>query len=1148
MKRSRVQRVLALFLSLTFLIGGSATVANAAEATDSVKNPSVTDKSITDYESELLTIPYAQYIAGKTEQYGKPSAGFSVNAAEAIDPEKTTSDYKVTDEYGKTGVLTPASGTTAWTFDVPEAGWYSITIEYYPVEGKNTSIEREFYINGEVPFKEAYSLSLPKVYAYGYTSAAYKIDNKSKSEADVLKRAGELGLTAYSENRSDGVYVVFDMPGYWTEERYTFLNDELGVRFFQTDTEGNEIRPVTSQSPAWSEYSLHDSSGYSAENFAFAFDAGEVTISLAGVNEAMVISSFELKAAKGIQSYAEYIAQFDSNNKGSSVVKIEAEYAATTTSSTVYAVEDRTNAACSPADPSKTVLNTIGGEQWENPGQAITYKFQVGESGLYNIAARFRQNVLEGIYVCRNLYIYSEGLSEGDKGYYNGIPFAEASQLRFDYSSKWQTTALTTGDKFKDGQKVEDAEALEFYFEEGVTYTLKFEVALGSMSSLIQSMESALTALDNDYLTILKLTGPSPDAYRDYGFSRLIPDTLIDMYYQMTVLRAAATEFRNVSGTATANIATLESIATLVSSMVSSPETEIAKNLDSLKSNLGTLGTFIGDAKTQPLQLDYLVVQSSEKELPKANANFFQNFLHEFLSFFWSFFRDYNQMGSLVSGTDKSETLEVWVAYGRDQSQVIRNLITNDFTPTYNIPVGLKLVAANTLLPSILAQAGPDVYLGLTQLDVINYAVRGALVPVENMEGFDEVCNDFNEAALLVLGIEESPGAMHYYGLPETEIFYMMFVRLDILSSLHLEIPKTWDDIYAALPVLISNNMEMGLTASSMEIGVNKAVMDYKFLLYQNGGELYADGGMRINLDSPKALAAFNQMCDFYTAYSCPYSYDAANRFRSGEMPIVIASYTTFYNNLKVFATEIEGMWTFVPLPGVKDENGNINNCSIATTTATVMVRGVAENKKAAAWNFMKWYTGAGCQIAYSNDMASILGESGKQPTANRTALASLPWTTSEYEEVFKQFNNLAAVPNYPGSYYLDRYTNFAFLAAYNSGNDPGAALLGYINTINTEITRKRDEFGLETLEIGQTLADKRGEQAKELMKHLEGSAYSEIVESAKYAIDNENIKLLLSAADAFLAASESANGQTAADLKQISAYLTQAANALSKY
>ena len=93
-----------------------------------------------------------------------------------------------------------------------------------------------------------------------------------------------------------------------------------------------------------------------------------------------------------------------------------------------------------------------------------------------------------------------------------------------------------------------------------------------------------------------------------------------------------------------------------------------------------------------------------------------------------------------------------------------------------------------------------------------------------------------------------------------------------------------------------------------------------------------------------------------------------------------------------------------------------------------------------------------------------------------------MPWTNEEYAEISRQFNNLASIPNYPGYYIIDRYTNFAFLAAYNNDADPSSELLSYIKTINKEITRKREEFKLETLEIGQTLATKRADQAMEAM------------------------------------------------------------------
>ena len=73
--------------------------------------------------------------------------------------------------------------------------------------------------------------------------------------------------------------------------------------------------------------------------------------------------------------------------------------------------------------------------------------------------------------------------------------------------------------------------------------------------------------------------------------------------------------------------------------------------------------------------------------------------------------------------------------------------------------------------------------------------------------------------------------------------------------------------------------------------------------------------------------------------------------------------------------------------------------------------------------------------------------------------------TNDERDAILAQFNNLAAVPNYPGSYYLARYVNFAFLAAYNESKDPADSLLSYVTVINKEITRRRIEFGMDYID-----------------------------------------------------------------------------------
>jgi hypothetical protein len=383
----------------------------------------------------------------------------------------------------------------------------------------------------------------------------------------------------------------------------------------------------------------------------------------------------------------------------------------------------------------------------------------------------------------------------------------------------------------------------------------------------------------------------------------------------------------------------------------------------------------------------------------------------------------------------------------------------------------------------------------------------------------------------------------------------MMFIRTDILAALGIDKLDTWDDLLSAATTLSENNMTIGLST------------DYKIFLYQSGGELFADDGMRINLNSNAALDSFETMCNMFTQYSFPYKYDFVNRFRTGEMPIGIAGYNGTYNHLIVFATELRGLWEFVPLPGYRDkETGEINNTAVSSVSAIVMINGCEDQEK--AWEFMKWHSSAGCQIAYSNEMVAILGDSAKHATANITALSEMPWTNKEFTNLMSQFNNLASIPNYPGAYIIGRYTNFAFLSAYNSMANPVTELLSYVTTINKEITRKRAEFGLETLEVGETLASKRAawilgdEYGFGSLSEATATKYKAEIDAVKNALNAIETEATFSAycPDSYIdalrtagtalaeAAASCTDAEDAQILKNIDTYIKTCADALKKY
>lgn len=1058
-KRTKLTKLTAVVLSILFVLG-SLTTAVAASGETASGSSSVSDKTLDDVKRLLNASSYDEYTTKHSDEAKYPRAERDI-VINGLDYDKKETDAEVKKETydGVESLYTPDKGSVVYRFNVPKAAKYGVAIEYYPVEGKATSIQRTFLINGKVPFSEAYYITFSKVWTTVYDDAVI-----GGMSMDDIRRG---------------------------------IN-----RPFKTDIDNNELRATMKQSPEWRNYQLRDVDGFYTDPFEFVFEAGENTITLEAVNEPMAIKEIRLFPVEALPTYEEYRKQYENAPAGTDVIKLEAEIPYQTSSSTIYPIEDRASAVTSPSDTTRTVLNTIGGDKWQTSGQWVRYTFKVNSDGMYSIITRFMQNINDGMYSSRILSIYSgDGVKEGEDGYYNGVPFKEANELRFNYSTDWQTEALRFGTYATDvtGKSSMHYTDVEMYFKAGVEYTIELEAALGTMGDIVRKVSNSLDTINEAYLSIMKLTGASPDADRDYNFLEIMPETVAHIIIESRTLYEVASELTNLAGIKSSNVATLERAAWLLQRMGSDPEDEIARNLTELKSRIGSLGTWLNDAKTQPLKLDVVCIQGVSAERPQAKANFFQSFAHEFQSFIQSFIRNYNRMGA--TKVEDGSSVEVWLAKGRDQSQVIRNLINNDFTPQTGISVDLKLVAGGTLLPSILSGKGPNVYIGLGEDSVINYAIRGALEDISVMDGFEDVTNttpgdpnqQFTEAAMFVLQLADADGVNHCYGLPEEQNFPMMFLRTDILAELNIEIPKTWEDVLSAVIKLQQNNMTIGMSN------------DYKIFLYQMGGTLFADDGMRINLDSNLALDSFEQMCNLFKMYSFPYKYDFANRFRTGEMPIGIASYNSTYNHLVVFATELRGKWQFLPLPGFEREDGTINNVSVSTVNAIVMITGADEAKKKDSWEFMKWHTGAQCQIDYSNEMVAIMGDSAKYATANVKALESMPWTREEYENLNAQFSNLASIPNYPGSYIIGRYTKFAFLAVYNDNADAVTQLLSYITTINKEITRKRSEFGLPTLEIGQTLAGLRRDQINEALDALgsSASAYTSQIDALKKAMDD---------------------------------------------
>ncbi len=996
----------------------------------------------------MVSTTYAEYLA-LNQEAPKATEEIVIKAVD-YDKELTTANVEVVvDEQKGQTLVTDDTGKLVYTIEVPETAMYAMTVEYFPIEGNGSNIERILLIDGRIPYNEARYINFTRV---------------------------------------------------WADVEDQYYNKE--ERTFKKDVNGNEMRPVKKEIPEWRVQEICDTETFYAEPLQFYLSEGTHTIAFEAACEPLQLAQIKFHAPTELQTYEEYISKYEDAPVPSkdSVVRINAETPLATSEQVIYAMNDRTSGITDPQSTSASLLNTIGGnggDKWKGAGQWIKYDFEVPETGLYDIVLRFKQTINQGLFSSRSLKLDGE------------YPFKEAKQLQFPYESDWQVDSLNDGTTH-----------FKFYLEKG-EHTLELSAVLGDMAEILNIIDNSQKRLNEYYRKILMITGSEPDEYTDYEFAKLIPEVLRGMRDESKVLYDVSKMLEEKIGEKGENTVILDRVAYLLDIM-GNDQDKIATNLSNYKSYIGSLGTWLLSTKAQPLQLDYIQVQPAGAKFPKKNTNFLQSAAYEIGSFFMSFFTDYNSMGaSEVYDENDANIIEVWITTGRDQATIMRQMVDDSFTAESGIAVNLKLIAAGTLLPATLAGVGPDVSM---DGDPVGFGIRDAVIPLNYFNGMDKIEELFDEEMLVALTVLD-PDRIEYedgtkgthtddtskkfkvvngverngvvtYGIPSTLDLQMLFYRKDIFVDLGLEVPETWDDVEAVIRALSENQMEMGIPQNMSTIymyqsGIEWFKSSYDYEDYGENAKVdYKDReylrtvGIATNLDSNGALDAFQRMTEWFTLYSAPVSFDFANRFRTGEMPIAIASYTT-YNQLKVFAPEIAGLWEFVQLPGVENEDGTINHTTPVAPHAVMMMRDAADDitedqdvtesvKANKAWEYIKWWVSTPAQERFGKEQVAIMGTAAKYNTANIQALIGQSWTAQEKRNLEQQFKSLKGTPMSPGNYIVARYTNFAFYAVIDDGEIPSEALLGYVDDINNELTRKRDEYGFLTMdEYKEELAQK---------------------------------------------------------------------------
>lgn len=873
---------------------------------------------------------------------------------------------------------------------------------YIKTYNETSSIDNEILLDQNVTIKEGedYTFSVKVPECLTSIKMIYKINSDNSGDASC-----SITINGNRPFREANEFVL---------KRNWMSGENTG------DDRGNEYTVPLIESEEWQTVKLSDSTGFHTEPFKFYFKDGKNKITFTATKGNVELKSIILFPYEASETYEQLSENYSSLSDNDIVpITLEAEKPYLRTNASITELCDRNSPVTTPVFGGKQVWNSIGGSGWSRVGESVSWKIKVDKSGYYTLSFRFKNNFVSGLSTYRKLLIDGE------------IPFAEMESVAFKYDTGWQSKKLSD----------DDGNPYLYYLTQG-EHLLTLEVTLGEQAKALNVAQKSLSRLNEAYRKILMVTGATPDKYRDYQIEKNLPDVLEIFKEQKQVLENLTDWLYIKNGGKGEGSAKLDEIIIRLKKFLKDPEI-IPENLTVFSSDLTGLSDWIQSSTSQPLIIDCVQLLPKAAASKTAEANFFKKFVYGTKLFIKSFADDYGVVGSIHKD---EEAVEVWITLGRDQYQILKELIDNDFTRNTGVGVNLKLVSGG-ILQATVAGIEPDISLFDAEGVPMNFAARGALLDLSEFADYREVSKRFAPQALVPYTYDGG-----VYGLPLTQTYNVMFIRDDILSEIGLMAPETWDDLYNCLTILQQNNMEFAFPNSG-------SVSGFALFLFQKQNNIYKDNGKSADINTLEAIEAFEKWTNLYSEYSLLMSYDFVNRFRSGDMPIGITDFNAF-NTLEVSAPEIKGLWSMHPIPGTVDENGNMKNISLSATTTSMIMKTTKLPYK--SWEFLKWFTGSEAQYAYATAIENKLGTSGRYATANIEAFGKLSWSADALETLGKQREYAMSIEQVPGGYFLDRHINNIFRKVINESADVRETVNEYTDIINAELTKKRKEFGLE--------------------------------------------------------------------------------------
>ena len=800
----------------------------------------------------------------------------------------------------------------------------------------------------------------------------------------------------------------------------------------RVNTVGDEVRPSYAELLQWQTLCFQDSQGFYNVPYAFYLTAGMHTVRLEYVSAEFYVGAFSVAPVEEPPSYAVYSAGYTAPDFEEDFTR-QAEQNILHKNDTTLTLESDGNPSTVPAGITSRKLNVIGGWRWRTGNQSLTWTIDVPRDGWYQLGTRYIQNWSDGLPAYRRIEIDGR------------VPFQEMEAYRFDYTQDWRL------ETFSDPQT---KQPYFFYLTAG-EHELTMTVKLSELTEIIHSLNDDALALSQIIMDITKLTGNDPDPNYDYSFFERIPDLKARLEALAESLQWKYERTKAIQPRLPAMANNFVSIQKQLRQMIQNPF-KIARNMSDLTDAQSNMGTYYQDLQNNALMIDYFRVSAAGTSWSDhREAGFFAKIWATLQNFIASFFKDYDHVGGLLNDeVTVDETITVWISRGTEWAEIIKQMTDEQFTPETGVAVNINVLPAsqlsaggiNALMLAITSGRAPDAALGVNSGSPAEFAFRDAVYDLAKFPDFAEVSSRFLPG--IMIPYQYSGGT---FAIPETMNYSVMFYRKDVLASLQMKLPDTWEELYKyTLPTLYQNGYEFYYPAGN-----------FNPFLFQSGGDYYTADGRASALDTPQAYSAFKEYCELFTHYAVPVSANFFNRFRTGTMPLGFGDHS-LYILLSTAAPELAGNWGIAPIPGRVNAQGEIDRSNGGLSgECDIILNGSAH--KEAAWDYLKWWTDAAVQGDFARELEALIGIEARWNTANVQAFTDLPWNKQDLGIIESQWRWVREAPVVLGSYYTGRYLNNAWNSTVIGNMNAKDALDIAVEEINKEMRMKQEEYRVQT-------------------------------------------------------------------------------------